>query len=188
MFASNTVSWKGAPQQDRNHLVTLAKSGDVTALNKLIYNTLSPLGVEVTTVMGNDCLLVTATLPETVDRLFLIEFVREALERLQPDKIERVVITGCDRSRINPDWQHVINLHQADLPHMPTPARQQQAKRKIAPPQMVRNFRQRHPLLSKPLHLVLFLLACALLVGGVFAAKVVFTVSDGAIKPVETSH
>jgi hypothetical protein len=185
MFASNmpkvsgTASW----EEHRSQLVASAKAGDVTALNKLIDNTLSPLGVGVTTVMGNECLIVTAILPETIDRLFLIDFLREALERLQPAQIDRVVIIGRDRARINPDWQHILNLHQADLPKMPTPARQKQAKRKIAPPQTTLSFRQRHPLVSKPLHLVMFLAACTLLVCGVFAAKTVFMVEDGAVKP-----
>jgi hypothetical protein len=170
---------------NRTHLMALAKAGDVAALNWLIDNTLSPLGVEVTAIMGNDCLVVNAILPETVDRLFLIDFLREALERLQPDGIDRVVIVGSDRARLLPDWQHILNLHQADLPQMPTPARQQQAKRKPTPKKATISFRQRHPLLSKPLHLVLFLAACGLLVGGVFAAKTVFTVGDGAVKPVE---
>ena len=132
--------------------------------------------------------LVTAILPETVDRLFLIDFLREALERLQPEKIDRVVIVGRDRARLVPDWQHILNLHQADLPQMPTPARQQQAKRKPTPKKAVIPFRQRHPLLSKPLHLVLFLAACGLLVGGVFAAKMVFSVGDGAVKTVDFTH
>lgn len=171
--------------ENRTHLMALAKTGDVAALNWLIDHTLSPLGVKVTTIMGNDCLVVTAILPETVDRLFLIDFLREALERLQPEQIDRVVIVGCDRARLTPDWQHVLNLYQADLPQMPAPARQQQAKRRPTPKKAVASFRQRHPLLSKPLHLVLFLAACGLLVGGVFAAKTVFTVGDGAVKPVD---
>jgi hypothetical protein len=171
--------------ETRTHLMALAKAGDVAALNWLIDNTLSPLGVEVTAIIGNDCLVVTAILPETVDRLFLIDFLREALERLQAEGIDRVVIVGRDRARLVPDWQHILNLHQADLPQMPTPARQQQAKRKPTPKKATISFRQRHPLLSKPLHLVLFLAACGLLVGGVFAAKTVFTVGDGAVKPVE---
>ncbi len=188
MFASNmpkvsgTASWE---EPRRSQLVAAAKAGDVPALHKLIDNTLSPLGVGVTTVMGNECLIVTAILPETVDRLFLIDFLREALERLQPAQIDRVVIIGRDRARINPDWQHMLNLHQADLPQMPTPARQKQAKRKITPPKNTNiPFRPRHPLVSKPLHLVMFLTACALLVCGVFAAKTVFMVEDGAVKPV----
>jgi hypothetical protein len=165
--------------------VNLAKAGDVTALNRLINDTLSPLGLDVTTVMGNECLVVTAILPETIDRLFLIDFLREALERLQPEYVDRVVIVGRDRARLTPDWQHILNLHQADLPQMPTPARQQQAKRKPTVKKAVIPFRQRHPLLSKPLHLVLFLAACGLLVGGVVAAKTVFMVEEGAVKPVD---
>jgi hypothetical protein len=186
---SQATSWSAygssSSTAHRTHLVALAKAGDVAALNWLIDSTLSPSGAEVTVIMGNDCLVVTAILPETVDRLFLIDFLREALERLQPEGIDRVVIVGRDRARLAPDWQHILNLHQADLPQMPTPARQQQAKRKPTPKKAVIAFRQRHPLLSKPLHLVLFLAACGLLVGGVFAAKVVFTVGDGAVKPVE---
>jgi hypothetical protein len=174
--------------ENRNHLVALAKTGDVAALNQLINNTLSPLGVEVTTVIGNECLVVTATLPETIDRLFLIDFLREALERLQPEEVDRVVVVGRDRARLTPDWQHVLNLHQADLPQMPTPARQQQAKRQPTRQKTVIPFRQRHPLLSKPLHLMMFLAACGLLIGGVFAARTVFMVEDGVIKPVEFSR
>jgi hypothetical protein len=172
--------------ETRTHLMTLAKAGDVAALNWLIDHTLSPLGVEVTTIMGNDCLVVTAILPETVDRLFLIDFLRESLERLQPEQIDRVVIVGCDRARLTPDWQHILNLHQADLPQMPAPARQQQAKRKPNQKKVAAPFRQRHPLLSRPLHLVLFLSACGLLVGGVVAAKTVFMVEEGAVKPAES--
>jgi hypothetical protein len=173
--------------ENRTYLMALAKAGDVPALNWLIDNTLSPLGVEVTAIMGNDCLVVTAILPETVDRLFLIDFLREALERLQPERIDRVVIVGRDRARLVPDWQHVLNLHQADLPQMPTPARQQQAKRKLTPKKVVAPFRQRHPLLSRPLHLIMFLAACGLLVGGVVAAKTVFMVEEGAVRPAEFS-
>jgi hypothetical protein len=185
---STPSSTPRSSSENRPHLMALAKAGDVAALNWLIDNTLSPLGVEVTAIMGNDCLVVTAILPETVDRLFLIDFLREALERLQPDGIDRVVIVGSDRARLVPDWQHILNLHQADLPQMPAPARQQQAKRKPTPKKVAIPFRQRHPLLSKPLHLVMFLAACGLLVGGVFAAKTVFTVGDGAVKPVEFPH
>jgi hypothetical protein len=185
---STPLSIPRSSAENRPHLMALAKAGDVAALNWLIDNTLSPLGVEVTAIMGNDCFVVTAILPETVDRLFLIDFLRESLERLQPEKFDRVVIVGRDRARLAPDWQHILNLHQADLPQMPAPARQQQAKRKPTLKKSVVPFRQRHPLLSKPLHLVLFLAACGLLVGGVFAAKTVFTVGDGAVKPVEFSH
>jgi hypothetical protein len=187
-LASRATSQTASSPANRNNLVALAKAGDVAALNWLIDSTLSPSGVEVMTTIGNDCLVVTAILPETIDRLFLIDFLREALERLQPERIDRVVIVGRDRARLLPDWQHILNLHQADLPQMPTPARQQQAKRKPTPKKAVISFRQRHPLLSRPLHLVLFLAACGLLVGGVFAAKTVFTVGDGAVKPVEFSH
>jgi hypothetical protein len=187
-LASRATSQTASSPANRNNLVALAKAGDVAALNWLIDSTLSPSGVEVMTTIGNDCLVVTAILPETIDRLFLIDFLREALERLQPEGIDRVVIVGRDRARLLPDWQHILNLHQADLPQMPTPARQQQAKRKPTPKKAVISFRQRHPLLSRPLHLVLFLAACGLLVGGVFAAKTVFTVGDGAVKPVEFSH
>jgi hypothetical protein len=185
---STSLSIPRSSTANRSHLMALAKTGDVAALNWLIDHTLSPLGVEVTTIMGNDCLVVTAILPETVDRLFLIDFLREALERLQPATIDRVVIVGRDRARLASDWQHILNLYQADLPQMPPPARQQQAKRKPTPKKSVATFRQRHPLLSRPLHLVLFLAACGLLVGGVFAAKTVFTVGDGAVKPMELSQ
>jgi hypothetical protein len=185
---SQIASRSASSPANRSNLVALARAGDVAALNRLIDSTLSPSGVEVTAIMGNDCLVVTAILPETVDRLFLIDFLREALERLQPERIDRVVIVGRDRARLAPDWQHVLNLHQVDLPQMPTPARQQQAKRKPTPKKAVTSFRQRHPLLSRPLHLVLFLAACGLLVGGVFAAKTVFTVGEGAVKPVEFSN
>jgi hypothetical protein len=185
---STPISTPRSLAANRTHLMALAKAGDVAALNWLIDNTLSPLGVEVTAIVGNDCLVVTAILPEVVDRLFLIDFLREALERLQPEGLNRVVIVGRDRARLVPDWQHILNLHQADLPQMPTPARQQQAKRKPAPKKAAVSFRRRHPLVSKPLHLVLFLAACGLLVGGVFAAKMVFTVGDGAVKPVEFTN
>jgi hypothetical protein len=186
--SSRSIFEPSSPKSTRVHLVSLAKAGDVTALNRLIDHTLSPLGVEVTTVIKNECLVVTAILPETIDRLFLIDFLREALERLQPRKIDRVVIVGRDRAGLIPDWQHVLNLHQADLPLMPTPARQQQAKRKITPKKATTSFQQRHPLLSRPLHLIMFLSACGLLVGGVFAAKTVFTVEDGVIKPIELTR
>jgi hypothetical protein len=189
MFGSRPRSQPSSTPRSstRTHLMALAKAGDVAALNWLIDHTLSPLGVEVTAIMGNDCLVVTAILPETVDRLFLIDFLREALERLQPEQIDRVVIVGCDRARLTPDWQHILNLHQADLPQMPAPARQQQAKRKLTPKKVVAPFRQRHPLLSRPLHLILFLSACGLLVGGVVAAKTVFMVEEGTVRPAEFS-
>jgi hypothetical protein len=185
MFASNMPkdSWAASRPENRSQLVAAAKAGDIPALDELINNTLSPFGVGVTTVMGNECLIVTAILPETLDRLFLINFLREALERLQPETINRVVIIGRDRAHINPDWQHVLNLHQADLPKMPSPARQHQAKRKMALKQTVLPFRQRHPLLSKPLHLGMFLAACLLLVGGVFAAKAMFVIEDDVVQP-----
>jgi hypothetical protein len=182
---SMPLSTADASTTNRSQLVALAKAGDVTALNWLIDDTLSPLGAEVTAIMGNDCLVVKAVLPETLDRLFLIDFLRAALERLQPEKIDRIVIMGRDRARLLPEWQHILNLYQADLPKMPTPARQQQAKRKPIPKTVGTSLRQRHPLLSRPLHLVLFLAACGLLVGGVFAAKVVFTVGEGTAKSVE---
>jgi hypothetical protein len=185
---SRPLSNPRSSTESRPHLMALAKAGDVAALNWLIDNTLAPLGVEVTAVIGNDCLMVTAILPETVDRLFLIDFLRESLERLQPAGFDRVVIVGRDRARLVSDWQHILTLHQADLPQMPTPARQQQARRKPTPKKAVIPFRQRHPLLSKPLHLVLFLAACGLLVGGVVAAKMVFTVGDGAVKSIDFSR
>jgi hypothetical protein len=164
--------------ENRSQLLALAKDGDITALESLIKSTLLPLGVEVMAANGNNCLVITAVLPETVDRLFLINFVREGLERLQADSIERVVIVGRDRARINPDWQYILNLYQADLPLIPTPANQHRARRSNEQTPRL-TFRQRHPLFSKPLHLLMFVLACGLLVAGAFAAKTVFVLEDG---------
>jgi hypothetical protein len=170
---------------NRSQLLVLAKNGDVMAISALMKDTLATLGVEVTATQGNDCLVITAILPDTVDRLFLINFVRESLERLQANSIDQVVIVGRDRARINPDWQFILNLHQADLPRMPTPANQQRARRTHNPAQKL-TFRQRHPLLSRPLHLLMFVTACGLLVAGAYAAKTVFVLED-ANKPIKTS-
>jgi hypothetical protein len=170
---------------NRSQLLALAKNGDATAIGTLMKDTLAALGVEVIVTPGNDCLVITTILPDTVDRLFVINFVRESLERLQASSIDQVVIVGKDRARINPDWQYILNLHQADLPRMPTPANQQRARRTHNPPQKL-TFRQRHPLISKPLHLLMFVTACGLLVAGAFAAKTVFVLED-ANKPIKSA-
>jgi hypothetical protein len=170
----------------QRHLISLAKQGDPTALTTLINQTLSPLGVVVTSVLNAECLIVTAVVPDTIDRQFLIRFMREGMERLQANSIRQVMLVGRDREQVTPDWQYILNLYQADLP----PAQKKRRRQRIVPsvetvsttpqPTEVRSpaptKRRRHWLVNKPLNWVLTLGAIALLVGGAFAAKVVFLV------------
>jgi hypothetical protein len=168
----------------QHHLISLAKQGDPTALTTLINQTLSPLGVVVTSVLNAECLVVTAVVPDTIDRQFLIRFMREGMERLQANSIRQVMLVGRDRERVTPDWQYILNLYQADLP----PAKSKRRRQRIAPPvetvsptappTEVRSptKRRRHWLVNKPLNWLLTLGAIALLAGGAFAAKVVFLV------------
>ncbi len=168
----------------QHHLISLAKQGDPTALTTLINQTLSPLGVVVTSVLNAECLVVTAVVPDTIDRQFLIRFMREGMERLQANSIRQVMLVGRDRERVTPDWQYILNLYQADLP----PARIKRRRQRLAPPVVTVSTtaqptevrspvrRRRHWLVNKPLNWVLTLGAIALLAGGAFAAKVVFLV------------
>jgi hypothetical protein len=168
----------------QHHLISLAKQGDPTALTTLINQTLSPLGVVVTSVLNAECLVVTAVVPDTIDRQFLIRFMREGMERLQANSIRQVMLVGRDRERVIPDWQYILNLYQADLPLAKTERRRQRIAPPVAtvsppvPPTEVRTptRRRRHWLVNRPLNWVLTLGAIALLAGGAFAAKVVFLV------------
>jgi hypothetical protein len=168
----------------QHHLISLAKQGDPTALTALINQTLAPLGVVVTSVLNAECLVVTAVVPDTIDRQFLIRFMREGMERLQANSIRQVTLVGRDRERVTPDWQYILNLYQADLP----PAKIKRRRQRIAPPVAtvltpaqpteVRppTRRRRHWLVNKPLNWLLTLGALTLLAAGAFAAKVVFLV------------
>jgi hypothetical protein len=173
----------------QHHLISLAKQGDPTAVTTLINQTLSPLGVVVTSVLNAECLVVTAVVPDTIDRQFLIRFMREGMERLQSNSIRQVMLVGRDRERVTPDWQYILNLYQADLP----PAKIKRRRQRIAPPVVMPPVvtvsptvpptaartptrRRRHWLVNKPLNWALTLGAIALLAGGAFAAKVVFLV------------
>lgn len=176
----------------QHHLISLAKQGDPTALTTLINQTLSPLGVVVTSVLNAECLVVTAVIPDTIDRQFMIRFIREGMERLQANSIRQVMLVGRDRERVTPDWQYILNLYQADLPPAKIKRRRQRlvppvapvstttpvsATTTVQPPEVrVPLKRRRHWLVNKPLNWALSLGAIALLVGGAFAAKVVFLV------------
>jgi hypothetical protein len=187
-----------ATAHSQNHLISLAKQGDPTALTTLINQTLSPLGVVVNSVLNSECLVITAIIPDNIDRQFLIRFMREGMERLQANSIRQVMLVGRDREQISPDWQHILNLYQADLP--PTTVKRRRAK--INPvvatattttatassaatcptpaaatsPQR----RRRHWLIRKPTNRLLNLAAILLLGSGAWAAKVVFLVDNSS--------
>jgi hypothetical protein len=164
----------------QNQLLSLAQQGDAASLTALINHNLFPLGVTVMTTLQDKCLVVTAVLPQNIDRLFLINFMREGMERLQAKSIQQVLLIGKDRERITPDWQYILNLHQADLPPV-VPLRQPQLPLQPPPPAIPQPIHQqlpRHPLASTPLRWLLLLTTCGLLVGGTWAAKTVFLVEN----------
>jgi hypothetical protein len=163
----------------QHQLISRAKEGDPTALTALINQTLSPLGVVVTSAMNAECLVVTAVVPDTIDRKFLIKFMREGMERLQANSIRQVLLVGRDRERVTPDWQYILNLYQADLP--PTAVkRKRRLRMPPADPVPVAvastQPRSRHWLVNRPINWLLTLAAFTLLGCGVFAARVVFLV------------
>jgi hypothetical protein len=167
-----------------HQLLNLAKQGDTDSLTALINQNLFPLGVTVMTAIQDECLVVKALLPQNIDRLFLINFMREGMERLQARSIRQVILIGQDRERIIPDWQYILNLHHVALP----PVSQIHQQYIPSPPPSattaVRPARQSpHPLSSKSVQLLLFLATLGLLIGGTFAAKTVFLM-ENQIEPI----
>jgi hypothetical protein len=163
----------------QHHLISLAKQGNPKALTTLINQTLSPLGVVVTSALNAECLVVTAIVPDTIDRKFLIEFMREGMERLQANSIRQVLLVGRDRARVTPDWQYILNLYQADLPPAAIKRKRQQVIERVAPAPEAKvrpPARSRPWLMNRTGNWVLTLFTITLLVGGGFAAKVVFLV------------
>jgi hypothetical protein len=179
----------------QQHLISRAKEGDTTALNALINQTLAPLGVVVTSVLNAECLIVTAVIPNSIDRLFLIKFMREGMERLQAQSIQQVTLVGRDRERMAPDWQYTLNLHQADLPPTPTKKRKRVIRMATATPDLASQppvaaptkakIKTRHWLLSRPLNFALTVASGTLLICGTFAAKTVFLVDHSLDRQID---
>jgi hypothetical protein len=164
-----------------HQLLNLAKQGDADSLTALINQNLLPLGVTVITALQNECLVVKAMLPQHIDRLFLINFMREGMERLQANSIQQVVLIGQDRERISPDWQYILKLHNIDLPPVTPAPTQYIPPIHPDPVTAVRSAPQKrpvHPLRNGYLRLVLLLATVGLLVSGSFAAKTVFVMDN----------
>jgi hypothetical protein len=165
-----------------HHLLNLAKQGDADSLTALINQNLLPLGVTVMTALQNECLVVRALLPQNIDRLFLINFMREGMERLQARSIQQVILIGQDRERIIPDWQYILNLHHVALPPLSPPVKSQYAPPpQPAPAETIHHAptkKYRHPLTRSSLRLVLLLATLGLLIGGTFAGKTVFVMEN----------
>jgi hypothetical protein len=170
-MSQNTASY--------HQLLNLAKQGDTESLTALINQNLFPLGVTVMTAIQDECLVVKALLPQSIDRLFLINFMREGMERLQARSIQQVILIGQDRERIIPDWQYILNLHHVALPpvsqihqqYIPSPLPSVTTTVRPAP-------RSTHLLANRSVQLLLFLATVGLLVGGTFAAKTVFLIEN----------
>jgi hypothetical protein len=162
-----------------HQLLNLAKQGDADSLTALINQNLFPLGVTVMTAIQDECLVVKALLPQHIDRLFLINFMREGMERLQARSIQQVILIGQDRERIIPDWQYILNLHHVDLPPVSQIRQQYTALLPLNPVKTVGLAPPSpHPLASKSVRLLLFLATLGLLIGGTFAAKTMFLIDN----------
>jgi hypothetical protein len=188
-----------------HQLPSFAQPEDADALAALINQSLFPLGVTVLAAIHQECLVLRALLPPHIDRLFLINCVREGMESLQLQSIKQVVLIGQDRENIRPDWQYILNLARINLPPVnlpPIPTRRQSGacsfpgvvmtssvittsslssvtrQNTEQKPLRLRVRRPRHPLAHRSICLLLMVAAGGLLIGGAWAAKSMFLVEN----------
>ncbi len=180
-----------------DQLPNFAQPENADALAALINRSLFPLGVTVLAAIHQECLVLRALLPPHIDRLFLINFLREGLGHLSLPSIKQVVLIGQDRENIRPDWQYILNLARINLPPVnlpPIPTRrqsepgsfpgvavveEQQLTRRTGDKFLRLRVRPpRHPLARRSVCFLLILAAGGLLIGGAGAAKSVFFVEN----------
>ncbi len=191
-MSSNIVS----PDQ----LPSFAQPQSADDLAAWINHSLLPLDVTVLVAIHDQCLVLQALLPPHIDRLFLINFLRERMSRLPLPAIQQVLLIGQDRECIRPDWQYILNLPSVSLPAInlpPIPTRRPSPPPEplifpqrivaeepiaISPPGQKRlRWRvraPRHPLARRSVCVLLILAAGGLLVGGIWAAQSVFIVEN----------
>jgi hypothetical protein len=99
-------------------VLELAKQGNPKAIASLMNHSLEPRRITVAVSPSDRGLTIQATAPQPPDRAFLVDFIRQGLERLDAATIQRVMIRAYGKGSRSPVWQEMLVLRD-DPPMMP---------------------------------------------------------------------
>ncbi len=99
-------------------VLELAKQGNPKAIASLMNHSLEPRRITVAVSPSDRGLTIQATAPQPPDRAFLVDFIRQGLERLDATTVQRVMIRAYGKGSRSPVWQETLVLRD-DAPILP---------------------------------------------------------------------
>lgn len=108
--ASHRSEYNNSSMVNTNTL-DLARQGNPEAIAKLMNQSLRVKHITVVASVMDDCLTLLASAAEPPNRTFLVNFVREGMEKLNIDTIRKVRIRAFKKGDKAPSWQEVLVLH-----------------------------------------------------------------------------
>lgn len=92
------------------NLHALAKQGNPRAIAALMNHSLQSRQITVKAGLKNDCLTIFASATQVPDRAFMVNFVRQGMQRLSPKLVNRAIVQGHAIGQSQPAWRAVVNL------------------------------------------------------------------------------
>lgn len=89
----------------------LAKLGNPQAIKVLMNQSLQPKGITVKVGLKNNCLMVVAESQTPADQSFLVNFIRQGVENLNPPSVQRVVVQAHTPGNSTPAWRTGFDLN-----------------------------------------------------------------------------
>jgi hypothetical protein len=136
-----------------SNILDLARQGNPEAIAKLMNQSLRVKQITVVVSLMDNCLTILASAPEPPNRTFMVNFVREGMEKLNTTSIQRVRIRSFQKGAKAPSWQEVLVLRpegsvangdrpipQTPITHLPAPF--QVAKSPVVAPENVKKSSQ----------------------------------------------
>jgi hypothetical protein len=109
------------------NILDSARQGNPEAIAKLMNQSLRVKQITVVVSLMDDCLTILASAAEPPNRTFMVNFVREGMEKLNIERIQRVRIRSFKKGDKAPSWQEILvlrspvsSLHR-DRPTLQTP-------------------------------------------------------------------
>jgi len=88
----------------------LARQGNTEAITTLMNKALQPKGITVQVNNVDENMTIIAESTETPDQAFLVNYVRQSIEKLNIPTVKRIYIRGQKVGSASPVWRQTINL------------------------------------------------------------------------------
>lgn len=93
-----------------SNILDLARQGNPEAIAKLMNKSLRVKQITVVVSLIDDCLNILASGVEPPNRTFLVNFIREGMEKLNIEKVRRVRVRAFQKGVKAPVWQEILAL------------------------------------------------------------------------------